>query len=112
MLVRRKGSPGAPRSGFFGGRGGKSGRGRKKEETSFEVRRKKAREAPKLKRAGSPLLPEEGGRAGGAAGSASGNRWSAGVRPWGLAGKRQSGGFRGNPKAAAGSEEGPEGRSP
>jgi hypothetical protein len=68
-LGRWKGSPGAPVSGLFGGRKRKSERGRKKEETSSDVRRKKTWEALKLKRAGSPLPPEKGGRAGGC-------RWS------------------------------------
>jgi len=68
-LSRRKESPEAPFSGFFGGRDEKSARGTKKESASSKVRRMKAREVRKLKRAWSPLPPEKGGGAGGC-------RWS------------------------------------
>jgi len=91
MLGRRKEPPGAPVFGFFGGWRQKGGRGTKREETASNVRRKKTWKVQNLKRAGSPFLPEKGGRAGGAAEPASASRWSAAVRPFGLMGKRTSG---------------------
>jgi len=65
MPGRWKESPGTPLSGLFGDGKGKSERGRRKEETSSHIRRKKTWEARKLKKAWSPLLLEKGGRAGG-----------------------------------------------
>jgi len=83
-----------------------------REETSSEVQWKKTWQVLELRRARSPLSLEKGGRAGGAADLASESRWSAGVKPFGLAGKRRSGGCSGNRASAAGSESGPEERSP
>jgi hypothetical protein len=74
MSSRWKESPGAPVPGFFGGREEKSVRGTKKAGASSKIRRKETWEVPKLKRAWAPLLPEKGGRAGGAAGEVSGSR--------------------------------------
>jgi hypothetical protein len=74
MSSRWKESPGAPAPGFFGGWEEKGGRGTKKAGASSKIRRKETWEVPKLKRAWAPLLPEKGGRAGGAAGEVSGNR--------------------------------------
>jgi hypothetical protein len=65
MRSRRKESPEAPFFGLFGGRDAKSARGMKKESASSKVRWMKAREVRKLKRAWSPLLLEQSGRAGG-----------------------------------------------
>jgi hypothetical protein len=71
---RWKESPGAPAPGFFGGWEKKGGRGMKKEGASSKIRRKETWEARKLRRARAPLLPEKGGRAGGAAGPVSASR--------------------------------------
>jgi hypothetical protein len=62
---RRKEPPGASVPDFFGGQERKSGRGTKREETASNVRRMKTWKVHKLKRARSPFLPEQGGRAGG-----------------------------------------------
>jgi hypothetical protein len=51
MLSRWKESPGVPTLGFFGGPNGTSERGRKKEEASSHIQRKKTWEVQKLKRA-------------------------------------------------------------
>jgi hypothetical protein len=91
----------------------KSERGREKGDASPDVRWTETWEAPKLRRAEATLpADKKAGKAEGTAGLVGGSRWSAVAKPGGLARKRTSGRFRGNPGPATGSDESPEERSP